>query len=67
MTVQNWQGPTWASIILLGAVSLSGCANKRGGPLPYDVTLAPPDSPVTAAALGAGYKIAPMDTLTVRV
>lgn len=50
--------------IVLGA---TGCADKRGGPIPYGVQdFGVPDSP-SAAALEAGYKIAPMDTLNIRV
>lgn len=45
---------------------LSGCADKRGGPIPYVDTFTPPD-PTPIAPLGAGYKIAPLDTLTVKV
>jgi polysaccharide biosynthesis/export protein len=45
----------------------SACADKRGGPIPYSVSnFGTPDSP-TVAALGAGYKIAPMDTVSVKV
>lgn len=56
-------------IISLGAAALlaAGCTDKRGGPIPYDVSnFGSPDS-TAAAALGADYKIAPMDTLTVTV
>lgn len=46
---------------------VAGCADKRGGPIPYNVQdFGVPDSPSTAA-LEAGYKIAPMDTLNIRV
>lgn len=61
-----------ASQILLagtGALSLLlvGCADKRGGPIPYNVSaFGTPDAP-QLAPLEAGYKIAPMDTLTVKV
>jgi polysaccharide export outer membrane protein len=49
------------------ALALSGCADKRGGPIPYDVsTFGVPDSP-KLVPLEAGYRIAPMDTLTVKV
>ncbi|WP_294002826.1 polysaccharide biosynthesis/export family protein [Sphingomonas sp.] len=44
-----------------------GCADKRGGPIPYGVsTFGVPDSPAVIP-LEAGYKIAPMDTLSVKV
>ena len=49
------------------AVMIAGCADKRGGPIPYDVqTFGTPDEP-TVVPLGAGYKIAPMDTLAIKV
>lgn len=44
----------------------SSCADTRGGSIPYNVTLAPPDSTVPAT-LPADYQIAPMDTVTVKV
>lgn len=56
-------------IVSLGAAALlaSGCADKRGGPIPYDVSnFGAPDS-TAVAPLGADYKIAPMDTLSVTV
>ncbi len=47
--------------------ALTGCAERRGGPIPYDVgTFGTPDTP-TIATLETDYKIAPLDTLTVRV
>jgi polysaccharide export outer membrane protein len=46
---------------------LTGCADSRGGPIPYDVSsFGTPDAP-ELVPLEAGYKIAPMDTLTVKV
>ena len=46
---------------------VSGCADKRGGPIPYNVSnFGTPDAP-ELVPLEAGYKIAPMDTLTVKV
>lgn len=51
----------------LSAVAvLGGCADKRGGPIPYSSSLAAPDAP-TLAPLEATYRIAPMDTLAVKV
>ena len=48
-------------------LALPACADKRGGPIPYDVaTFGVPDSP-TVIPLESGYKIAPMDTLSVKV
>lgn len=56
------------SFALIGAaVLLSGCADKRGGPIPYDSgTFRVPDAP-TIATLESDYKIAPLDTVTVKV
>ena len=49
------------------AVSLAGCADKRGGPIPYNVaSVGVPDAP-TVVPLETGYKIAPMDMLSVKV
>ena len=46
---------------------ITGCADKRGGPIPYSVSdFGTPDAP-TVASLGAGYRIAPMDTVNVKV
>ena len=53
-----------AGLILLLA---TGCADKRGGPIPYDVkTFGAPDAP-TVVPLEQGYRIAPLDTLSVKV
>ena len=49
------------------AVLLLGCADRRGGPIPYDVSgFGNPDRP-TAVTLAEDYRIAPLDTLTVKV
>lgn len=50
------------------ALLLAGCAATRGGPIPYDEagTFSAPDAP-TLATLGSGYKIAPMDTVSVDI
>lgn len=53
--------------LLVSAASVSGCADKPGGSIPYHVSdFGAPDSPTTAA-LGDDYRIAPMDTLTIKV
>jgi len=49
-----------------GTALVSGCADTRGGPIPYSQTFSVPDAP-TVAPLEAGYKIAPLDTLTIKV
>jgi polysaccharide export outer membrane protein len=55
---------------ILGCVAalfvLAACADRPGGPIPYDRALGAPDAP-TVVALESGYKIAPMDTVTVKV
>lgn len=48
------------------AAALTACAGSRGGPIPYDQNLAAPDAP-SVVALEAGYKIAPMDKLAIKV
>jgi polysaccharide biosynthesis/export protein len=52
----------------LCAIALvAGCADKRGGPIPYSPSnFGTPDAP-TVVPLGSGYKIAPLDTLTIKV
>ena len=45
---------------------LTACADTRGGTIPYNVGLPAPDGPAIAV-LPSDYKIAPMDTLTVKV
>jgi len=50
------------------AVLLAGCASSRGGPIPYDTTgtFRAPD-PLSAVPLASDYRIAPMDTVSVKV
>ena len=48
------------------AVALAACAGTRGGPIPYDREFAAPDVPAVVP-LEAGYKIAPMDKLAIKV
>lgn len=51
----------------LGLLLLSSaCADQRGGPIPYNIALGTPDAP-TLAPLEATYRIAPMDTLAIKV
>ena len=52
--------------LLVAAALLAGCADTRGGTIPYDQPLAMPDPP-TVQALDADYKIAPLDKLTVKL
>ena len=52
---------------LMAGLVVAGCADSRGGPIPYDVgTFGVPDSPAIVP-LEAGYKIGPMDTLAIKV
>jgi polysaccharide export outer membrane protein len=53
-------------ISVVGAIVLSSCADTRGGSIPYDRPLAPPDE-VKFQTLETNYKIAPMDKLGIRV
>jgi polysaccharide biosynthesis/export protein len=53
-------------VVIVAAV-LSACADTRGGPIAYDVpNFGSPDT-TTSVPLEGGYRIAPMDTLTIRV
>lgn len=45
---------------------LAGCADTRGGTIPYERVLAAPDEP-KIVALPSNYKIAPMDKITIKV
>lgn len=51
---------------LLAMAIIAGCADKRGGPIPYASEMSAPDT-MPVVALEAGYKIAPLDTVTVKV
>ena len=51
---------------IAGAAIVSACADTKGGPIPYSETFSAPDAP-TIVPLEAGYKIAPLDTITVKV
>lgn len=53
--------------IALAAAAAAGCAEKRGGNIPYSPSgFGVPDAP-SIEALDASYRITPMDTLGVRV
>ena len=54
-----------SAIIVLGTL-LSGCADTRGGSIPYDRPFAAPDE-VKFQTLESNYKIAPMDKLAIKV
>lgn len=52
---------------IIAAALLGGCADSRGGPIPYDVkTFGAPD-PASIAPLETDYKIAPLDKLAIKV
>src|SRR3954470_4510864 len=53
--------PVLAVLSMLGA-----CADTAGGPIPYNKTLAAPDAP-SVVPLESDYRIAPMDTVSVKV
>ncbi|WP_205480482.1 polysaccharide biosynthesis/export family protein [Sphingomonas arenae] len=55
-----------ALVAAFAALGAAGCADRRGGPIPYDVSLAQPDR-VMPAPLEANYRIAPLDTLSIKV
>jgi polysaccharide export outer membrane protein len=53
--------------LAIAAATVSACTDSRGGSIPYSVSdFGAPDSPSTAT-IDSNYKIAPMDTLTIRV
>src|SRR5215212_6576898 len=53
-------------VVFAAAFLVAACADTAGGPIPYNVALGSPDSP-TLAPLGSDYRIAPMDTVSVKV
>jgi polysaccharide export outer membrane protein len=55
-----------AVVSTMGMLLLAGCADTRGGSIPYDKPLAAPDAP-NFATLETNYKIAPMDKLGIKV
>lgn len=57
---------TFGIFTALCAFSIAGCADTRGGTIPYNINLPAPSAPAVTA-LPADYKIAPMDTLSVKV
>jgi polysaccharide export outer membrane protein len=55
------------AVVLVSATALAaGCADTRGGSIPYDRPFAAPDEQ-QFRVLPEDYKIAPMDTLTIKV
>ena len=60
------QRPFAAAMVVAAVLLTAGCADTRGGTIPYDQSLAVPDAP-KIQALDADYKIAPLDKLTIKV
>ena len=62
------QGSRRVSILAVAASAslVAGCADTRGGSIPYNQNLAPPDE-VKFQTLETNYKIAPMDKLAIKV
>ena len=58
--------PISAALIARIASIWPAATDTRGGPIPYDQSLAAPDAP-SLASLESDYKIAPMDKLAVKV
>ena len=63
--VRLWR-PATLVMIAAAAVLTAGCADTRGGSIPYDRPFAAPDEQ-KFQVLPEDYKIAPMDTLTIKV
>ena len=60
--------PLRASFCALLILALAACGSTRGGPIAYDdsATFRAPDAP-QVATLESGYRISPMDTVSVKV
>jgi len=57
------------SVLVLAAAAilpLAGCADTRGGNIPYNIALPMPDEPTTVT-LGTDYRVAPADKLIIKV
>jgi polysaccharide export outer membrane protein len=53
--------------LAIAAVAVSACTDSRGGTIPYNVSsFGTPDMP-SIQTIDSSYRIAPMDTLTIRV
>jgi polysaccharide export outer membrane protein len=52
--------------LVVASQVITGCADTRGGSIPYNRQLAAPDEP-KVETLPQNYKIAPMDLLTIKV
>lgn len=56
----------WLLFPVIGVLFVAGCADKRGGTIPYDRPLAAPDE-VKVKTLSENYRIAPLDKLAIKV
>lgn len=67
-SVKQTGSPRSAVLLVIPAtLLLAACADRPGGPIPYNVSnFGTPDAP-ELVPLEAGYRIAPMDTVTVKV
>jgi polysaccharide export outer membrane protein len=63
----TFRGQAFTCLASLGlAAGLAGCADKAGGPIPYNVALSAPDEP-KLVPLEGNYRIAPLDTISIKV
>jgi len=64
--LDHWARRLSALPPVAAALLVAGCADTRGGTIPYDKTLAAPDE-TKFQTLESNYKIAPMDKLSIKV
>jgi len=64
--VDLWPRRLLAALPFAAALLVAGCADTRGGTIPYDRPLSAPDE-VKFQTLESNYKIAPMDKLGIKV
>ena len=65
--LQTFRSRKALALACVSVLVLVGCADKRGGPIAYSpANFGAPDAP-SVAPLGSGYKISPLDTLTIKV
>ena len=66
MFVDLWPRRLLAALPFAAELLVAGCADTRGGTIPYDRPLSAPDE-VKFQTLESNYKIAPMDKLGIKV
>jgi polysaccharide export outer membrane protein len=64
--LDHWARRLSALVPVAAALLVAGCADTRGGTIPYDKPLAAPDE-TKFQTLESNYKIAPMDKLSIKV